>query len=178
MASIASNLSRGVGGLTTDLDLFSGIKDTIKDTIKAELEYALAPIENSLMTAINTALAPFMPFIMDASNWIASIITGVGQWIANWLSVEWWQEQKAHYDKWQEGEPRKPDIMDVNSDWETYADYQRLLEEKPAEATEESSSQISGSRINRMLRYENSGVTGGTLTPKTSTTSSRLGEFE
>ena len=174
MASITKNLSRGIGGLTTDLDLIAGIKDTITNTLKTELQYLIAPIENELMNVINTLLAPIMPYLQGAVNLITSSIhawfdySDTGMWAS--AGREYEASSQLYIEYLNEG--------GTYGNWDEFREWQEARENRVAEPTGDTSSQISGSRINRMLRFENSGVTGGTLKPKTSTISSRLGEFE
>ena len=66
-----------------DSSLISGWTEEIGDTFKTELEYALAPLKNELMAAINTALEPLMPLIQDVTIGIAETIKlGFAAWEA------------------------------------------------------------------------------------------------
>jgi len=63
----------------SDLGILSGLTDSIKDTLKTELDAALAPLKNELIAGINTALAPIMPYIEVAINGLATLIgRGIG----------------------------------------------------------------------------------------------------
>lgn len=75
MSSMVSNLVNLKGGTGTDLDIIGDLTSTIKDTLKTELDAALAPLKNEIMSAINTGLDPFMPAINEAVGGIASMIS-------------------------------------------------------------------------------------------------------
>ena len=181
MSSITKDILSFTGMTSgTDIELLSGIKSTIIDTLETELSYALAPIKNEITGVINNLLSPVMPLLMNISNGIAGAInswfdfSSTGMWAT--AGRKYFAGVEDRKDKWEQFVS-----MTGGGSYTDYVEWLKDIETRNATyhaPTEESSSKISGRRIDRMLRYENSGTTGGTLTPTTSIESSRLGEFE
>ena len=81
----------------TDLGILSGVGDTLRDTIRTELNNAIAPLKNELMNMINQLFAPFLPLIEDAVAAISTLIArGMGaiQSLIEGRFEEWFRQEQ------------------------------------------------------------------------------------
>lgn len=100
MGSIMGDLkqiaSSGLGQLT-NVGVAGDLTESIKDTLKTELNNAIAPLKNELMNVINQLLAPFMPLIGAAVGEISTLIQrGVGaiQALIEGRFDEWFRQEQ------------------------------------------------------------------------------------
>lgn len=74
MSNVKDITENGLAGLT-DIGVGEELLSSLKDTLKTELNSALAPLKNELMDAINTLLEPIMPYLEWGINTLATMIS-------------------------------------------------------------------------------------------------------
>ena len=80
MAKIDKDTWENIKGTVVDLkalvmgDGISTFTETLKETITLQFEQLAAPLKNELISLINTALEPIMPFLTESINYLTSQI--------------------------------------------------------------------------------------------------------
>lgn len=95
MNGVIQEIKGFVGG--TNVGVAGDLTESIKDTLKTELNNAIAPLKNELMNGINQLLAPFMPLIGAAVGEISTLIQrGIGaiQALIEGRFDEWFREEQ------------------------------------------------------------------------------------